>query len=118
MIIKLSMKKFWIIMVCVLTVSMISCNKVRRKPGWVYMPDMAYSRAYETYESTEQLRKKGIRYTAMPVVGTIARGDMLQIYTIPNDSMGYARSAEFRNPTKPDSIDIKEAGRLYQVNCA
>ena len=27
----------------------VSCNKVKRKPGSVYMPDMAYSRAYETY---------------------------------------------------------------------
>ena len=30
-----------------------SCSKVRRSPGRAYMPDMSYSRAYETYASTD-----------------------------------------------------------------
>jgi mono/diheme cytochrome c family protein len=95
-----------------------SCNNVRRNPGRVYMPDMAYSRAYETYSSTEGLQKEGAHYTSMPVVGTIARGDMLQIYSLANDSAGYAQSASVKNPLKIDSIDKKEAERLYLVNCA
>jgi hypothetical protein len=41
----------------VLVVAMMSCNKTRRSTGKVYMPDMAYSRAYETYASTEALDK-------------------------------------------------------------
>jgi len=112
------MKKFWIISVLAVTVAgMISCNKVRRSPGRAYMPDMAYSRAYETYASTENLQQKGIHYNGMPVAGTIARGDMLQIYTIKNDSAGYVQSANVKNPLSADSIDIKEAERLYLVNC-
>ncbi len=112
------MKKFWIISVLAVTVAgMMSCNKVRRSPGRVYMPDMAYSRAYETYASTEALHNKGINYNGMPVTGTIARGDMLQIYTIQNDSAGYVQSATVKNPLSADSIDIKEAERLYLVNC-
>jgi hypothetical protein len=34
----------------------VSCSDVRRNPGRAYMPDMAYSRAYETYASTEGLK--------------------------------------------------------------
>src|SRR5262245_56718647 len=63
-----------------------SCSDVRRNPGRVYMPDMAYSRALETYARPDSLRftnnpaEKGegkIFYTSYPVAGTMARGDEL-----------------------------------------
>ena len=46
------MKKLVILSVVVLTMTAIftGCSDdIRRDPGRVYMPDMAYSRAYETY---------------------------------------------------------------------
>jgi hypothetical protein len=43
------MKKLAIIMVFSAAGGMMSCSDVQRTPGHVYMPDMAYSRAYETY---------------------------------------------------------------------
>lgn len=110
------MKKYWFILM-VAMIGMAGCSKVKRNPGRTYMPDMVYSRAYETYTSTEALEKKGIHYTGLPVAGTIARGDMLQIYTIPNDTMGYKLSASVKNPLNADSIDMKESERLYLVNC-
>jgi mono/diheme cytochrome c family protein len=115
------MKKISIIAGCLLiVVAMISCNNVRRSPGRVYMPDMAYSRAYETYASTEALDKAGIHYTSMPVEGTVARGDMYA-YTLKNDSAGYALSAANKSPLNADSagakIDMKEAERLYLIYC-
>jgi mono/diheme cytochrome c family protein len=116
----MKMKKLWIISaVAIMIISVISCNKVRRNPGRVYMPDMAYSRAYETYASTEALKAKykDINYNAMPVNGTMARGDMLFIYPYKNDSLGYIQSASVKNPFSPDSIDLKEAERLYLINC-
>jgi mono/diheme cytochrome c family protein len=112
------MKKLWIITGCVLMVVLItSCDKVRRSPGRVYMPDMAYSRAVETYASTEDLQKEGVNYNAMPVKGTIARGDMLDIYPYENDSLGYVQSATVKNPLNADSINKTESERLYLVNC-
>lgn len=112
------MKKIWIITGCVaLMAVMISCNNTRRNPGRAYMPDMAYSRAYETYSSTENLKEKGIHYTSMPVEGTIARGDMAG-YSLKNDSIGYVQSAAIKSPLSADSIDMKEAERLYLINCA
>ena len=95
---------------------MISCNKTRRNTGSTYMPDMAYSRAYETYSSTEALDKAGVHYTSRPVEGTVARGDMYA-YTLKNDSAGYVQSASNKNPLSTESIDMKEAERLYLVNC-
>jgi mono/diheme cytochrome c family protein len=112
------MKKFWFITGLVLVVMAItSCDKVRRNTGRAYMPDMAYSRAYETYASTEALQKEGVHYNAMPVKGTIARGDMLNIYPYENDSIGYIQSATVKNPLSADSINKTEAERLYLVYC-
>ncbi len=96
--------------------TIVGCNQVRRDTGKVYMPDMSYSRAYETYASTEALTKAGVHYNARPVEGTVARG-ALASYPFKNDSTGYARSAEVKNPLDPATVDLKEAERLYLINC-
>ena len=96
---------------------MISCRQGKRDPGKVYMPDMFYSRAYETYASVENLKEKGINYDATPVAGTVARGD-LPAYPYRNDSLGYVNSANVKNPLPPlAAIDYLEAARQYLVNC-
>jgi mono/diheme cytochrome c family protein len=113
------MKKYWVITGCLIAVVvMTSCNKVRRNTGRAYMPDMSYSRAYETYASTEALQKKGVHYNAMPVEGTIARGDTLDVYPYKNDSAGYTASKNYSNPLPAlTAIQFKEATRLYLVYC-
>jgi mono/diheme cytochrome c family protein len=111
------MKKFGIIIGLVSLVVATGCNKVRRNPGRVYMPDMAYSRAYETYASTENLKGQGINYNAMPVPGAIARGDHFP-YTLANDSAGYEAARSVKNPLPQlDARKYLEAARLYQVFC-
>ena len=97
-------------------VAMISCGGPRTDVGLAYMPDMSYSRAYETDASTEALDKAGVHYTAKPVDGTIAGGEMAA-YPYQNDSIGYAKSAEVKNPLDTASRDMKEAERLYMINC-
>ncbi len=104
----------------------VSCNRDGGKsPGRAYMPDMSYSRAYETYAGLDtskfttdkaQLGEGKIYYTSLPVGGTIARGDM-PAYELKHDSLGYANSAAIKNPLDPATIDMKEAERLYLVNC-
>jgi mono/diheme cytochrome c family protein len=113
------MKKFLIIAGCVITgVILLSCNRTRRGTGRAYMPDMAYSVAYETYAPVqERLDKYGAHFNSRPVEGTIARGDMFP-YTLKNDSAGYAQSASAVNPLSSlDAKDFLEASRLYLVNC-
>ena len=89
----------------------------KHHPGLVYMPDMAYSRAYETYD-TNNLKSKGINYIPSPVHGTIKRGDLFP-YTLPNDTNGYRMSAEIKDPLPfLDSVNMNEAQRLFNINCA
>ncbi|MDP4263206.1 MAG: cytochrome c [Bacteroidota bacterium] len=111
------MKNFLIIAGSIIAgIAIVSCNKVRRNTGRAYMPDMVYSVAYETYAPTNRLEKSGASYNGRPVEGTIARGDFFP-YTLKNDSTSYAQSAATKNPLTPGSIDMKEAERLYLVNC-
>ena len=99
-----------------ITSAMISCRD-KREPGRVYMPDMAYSRAYETY-AQNNLKQDGIDYINYPVDGTIRRGDLFP-YTLPNDSNGYKMAAEIKDPLQPlDSVHMMEAQRLFNINCA
>src|ERR1700744_53173 len=85
------------IMLIVLAVTVaVSCSDVQRNPGRVYMPDMAYSRAYETYATTEEqkaeLLKRGIHFSNVPVAGTIKRGELLPFLVQkdqPGDSVNY-----------------------------
>ncbi len=96
---------------------MTGCRNGKRDTGKAYMPDMSYSRAYETYASTQNLKDKGINYNGTPVEGTIARED-LPAYPYKNDSLGYANSANVKNPLPSlEAKDYLEAARLYLVNC-
>ena len=98
------------------------CSDVQRDPGRVYMPDMAYSRAYETYATTEEqkaeLLKDGIHFSNTPVPGTIKRGELfpfLLAKDAPGDSANYVAAKAVKNPLT--SMDTVEAERLYLVNC-
>jgi mono/diheme cytochrome c family protein len=103
-----------------------SCGDVKRKPNSVYMPDMAYSRAYETYALHDSMlfttnrAEAGhkIYYNGAPVLGTMSRND-LPPYTLPNDSNGYKMSATVLNPltTPLSGKDSAETARLYNINC-
>ena len=92
-------------------------------PGSAYMPDMYYSRAYETYGYNtsdvmlDSLRRRGVYFNAMPVAGTIARGDMLPYRQLTADSAGMQRAESLTNPLAAGSFDMKEAERLYLINC-
>src|ERR1700739_4150703 len=99
-----------------LTAILFSCGS-KREPGRIYMPDMAYSRAFEAY-AANNLKQEGINYINYPVEGTIRRGDLFP-YTLPNDSNGYKMSAMVKNPLPPlNSADSLEASRLFNINCA
>ncbi len=114
------MKKIRILLSFVLIIGIVtimdSCGS-KRDPGRTYMPDMAYSRAYEAY-APNNLAKEDINYVPYPVEGTIRRGDLFP-YPLPNDSNGYRMSAQIKDPLPPlDSNQMKEAGRLFNINCA
>ena len=101
--------------------ALASCNDVKRTPGTIYMPDMAYSRAYETYADHSNLTEKGIHYDNLPIAGTMARGKEMPFPYAKDkagDTTNYHASKLVPNPI--DSLNTKdaaEAERLYLVNC-
>src|SRR5690349_11952644 len=115
------MKKLSIILLVIAAGTVISCSDVRRNPGRVYMPDMAYSRAYETYASHQNLTDSGINYTAMPVPGTMKRGAMFPFEIAKDkegDTINHVAAKKVINPLPAlDSAHMVEAERLYLINC-
>ena len=114
-----------LILFCLSGVMLASCSEVQRDPGRIYMPDMTYSRAYETYavtpEQRENLLKQGIHYSNIPVPGTLKRGALFP-FDIPKDKEGdttnYVASRAVKSPlTSFDGPTMVEAERLYLVNC-
>ncbi|HMK04486.1 MAG TPA: cytochrome c [Ferruginibacter sp.] len=126
------MKKIAIISILVLSMTMVftGCGN---KEGRAYMPDMAYSRAYETYASRDSSIFTGnpadighkIFYNNLPPAGTIKRGELFPHSVVPDPTKGavdsnalITLSAQVKNPY--DSIsaaDLREAGRLFNINC-
>lgn len=107
-----------------LTLGLLSCGGAHGDdPGHSYMPDMYYSRAYEAYGYNDvggeydSLRARGISYNGLLVPGTVARGDMLPSHITAEDTAG---AKALQNPfatTAASNITLKEAERLYLVNC-
>jgi mono/diheme cytochrome c family protein len=115
------MNKFLAITFLAAVVVLTSCSDVKRTPGSIYMPDMAYSRAIESYTDLAYLKEQGINFDAKPVAGTIARGHDMP-FSIAKDKVGdtvnYYASRAVANPI--DSMSAKEtaeAERLYLINC-
>jgi len=122
------MKKIAIIATLVLSMAtvFIGC-KDKRSPGSVYMPDMAYSRAYESYAKrdssvfTMDPNDAGhkIFFNNRPPAGTIKRGELFP-FNVPNDSNGLLNlSSLVTNPVPALSTkDSLETARLFNINCA
>ena len=115
------MNKFLAITLSLTVLVLTSCSDVKRKPGSIYMPDMAYSRAIESYTDLAYLKEQGINFDAKPVAGTLARGKDMPFpiaMDVAGDTTNYTASKAIVNPI--DSMSAKEtaeAERLYLINC-
>lgn len=121
------MKKIAIIATLILSMAavFIGC-KDKRDAGSVYMPDMAYSRAYESYATRDSAIFTTDPYNAghkiffnnMPPEGTVKRGELFP-FNVPNDSNGLLNlSNQVKNPLAPiNAKEMAEAGRLFNINC-
>ena len=125
------MRKIVIITGIVTAGMLLSSCRDKRSAGHVYMPDMAYSRAFETYDALDSSRftsdtlERGgkIYYDRMPVAGTVAREDM-PAFPLAMDKIGdttatnYKASVNVPNPLPAlSAVDYLEAARLYLINC-
>ena len=102
-----------------LLIAAIGCSDVKRPPGKVYMPDMANSRAYETY-SANPVFADG-RTSQGPVAGTVKRGDDYPVHIAMDnigDTANYYASRSLPNPFDSLNADqMKETERIYLINC-
>jgi mono/diheme cytochrome c family protein len=131
---KKKMNKIAIISIFTLAVAtLVACSDVKRKPGSVYMPDMAYSRAYETYAPRDSNftsdasnwssnGKTKIFYNNQPVTGTVSRSESYVMHLAKDavgDSINYVASKQLVSPIVGDldSTQLKEAERIYLINC-
>lgn len=124
------MKRITYILAILVTAVVVisSCNEVRRDTGRIYMPDMAYSRAYESYArrdsatfTTNALNKgEKIFYNNTPPSGTVKRGEEFYRTTLTDTTGTYSVSYAIKNPYDTitmDKVQMAEAGRLFNVNC-
>ncbi len=104
------------------TAVLAACSSdIRREPGSIYMPDMAYSRAYETYAPQNNLAEKGINYNSTPVAGTVSRGESF-LWHIAKDAAGdttnYNAARAIANPVQSlTEAEWTETERQYLINC-
>ncbi len=106
----------------VIITGIVSCGGgVKREQSKVYMPDMAYSRAVETYADNSNLKNAGIYYDANPVAGTIKREGVAAFALakdLGTDTTNYVASKQILNPLPAlNEKDMAEAKRLYVINC-
>lgn len=97
----------------------VSCSSDHKAPGKTYMPDMAYSRAYETYSENDIFPDKQTNRT--PVEGTITRDQLLPFPLAKDegsDTTNHGKARFIKNPLPAlDSAQKKEAERLYLIYC-
>jgi mono/diheme cytochrome c family protein len=108
------------------TVILSSCGP-KRTPGGTYMPDMAYSRAIESYPTLdtavftkyEEEAGSKIFYNAKPVPGSLKRGQLM-VFHPGADSLGEKASDLVVNPISDSAMTkekMAEAERLYLIYC-
>ena len=96
-----------------------SCgNSDTKKPGKVYMPDMAYSRAWETYSESPITTPEGYNMSARkPVEGTIPRGWVPEDQSVRTNQaflMSYMAKNHFTHTAEKWQEEYDKAGALIK----
>lgn len=99
----------------IVMVMISSCNHNRKHPGWVYMPDMMYSEAYDAYTENPVFRDSLTMQS--PVDGAIARGTTPYPYPGTADGQALAGS-ELVNPLEVSEEILTNGKVQYNIFCA
>ena len=92
-----------------------SCTHNENHPGYAYMPDMAYSEAYETYTPNPILEDSSTM--EMPAPGTVPR-EMIP-YEYERSFEGQtAAGKDLRNPRQRSNENLERGKFSYDVFCA
>jgi mono/diheme cytochrome c family protein len=122
-----------------LLLALTSCGGDQRTPGRTFVPDMAYSQAYETYTKNPVFGKDSLAgvdslAARKPVAGSISRGllpmdtdsatdgkvlaSYLYSRSYANDSASYADAGEnLKNPFQPTKEVLEQGKKIYTIHC-
>lgn len=130
---------FYILLLASVGLVMAACSRNPKTPGRIYMPDMTYSNASETYSQGTIANEDGIVMSARkPVHGTIPRGFIpsdeavrgneafLASYLSKENFTGLEENwqaesdragATIKNPLADSEYNLAEGKRLYNIQC-
>ncbi len=92
----------------------IACDRDNNNPGYVYIPDMDDSRAYESY--TENPVYDDNKTMREPVTGTVPRGDFP--YPFEKTAEGMEKAGRFlKNPYSATEEVINRGQEVYNIFC-
>jgi mono/diheme cytochrome c family protein len=91
-----------------------SCDRKRNMRGYDFIPDMEYSRAYETYSDNPNF--KDSMTMRIPVKGTVPIGFTPFRYTIDTTSRAKA-GKELMNPFLPSDVVLSRGKLIYTTFC-
>ena len=98
----------------VLAVTLFSCDRNKNSPGYVYFPDMTYSRAYETYSENPNYNDNMTLRT--PAEGTIPRGYEPFPYEKTEEDLLLA-GKELVSPFEATAENLERGELIFQRNC-
>ncbi len=104
----------WVFMSVMIIAAMYSCDKDNNDPGYVYYPEMKYSRAYESYSENPVYKDKKTLHE--PVEGTVPRGYYPLPYTKSIDDRVKA-GEELNNPVEISPTGLERGKVLYNRFC-
>jgi mono/diheme cytochrome c family protein len=108
------MNRFTLIILLAGTVFVSSCDKDKNHPGYTYFPDMAYSRAYETYSENPNFENNST--FRIPAEGTVPRG--FTPFTYPKNDEGMAAAGrELSNPFEVNADNLLRGKEAYDIFC-
>ena len=101
-----------------IAITLYSCKSRDENTGIEYAPDMYVSKGYEPYSQTRHMEYNPNGMTMrLPVVGTIARGQLDYVYTYLDSPEGYEAAAANINPVEKTSLNVLEGKKLYDIYC-
>jgi len=95
-------------------IAFTTCDKDRNHPGYSYFPDMANSRAYETYSVNPNFADSATART--PVLGTIPRGTIPYLLEKSDENRTLA-GVSMQNPYKPKEGTLDRGKERYEIFC-
>lgn len=97
----------------VVSIMVSSCDRDKNNPGYDYFPDMAYSKAYETYAPNSNFADR--KTLSAPVEGTVSRKS--ENYPYKKNDADLAKAAKMKNPLEPDTENLSRGKVVYQNVC-